>query len=273
MTNRTSQLAGFKTLLLGESGTGKTTALRTLIDQGITPFCIFTEPGYEVLGDLPKDKLHWQYINPMSESLDSILDKAQKVATMTFESLTKAYDPNRNKDNRFIAVVKALNNFVCDRTGESFGPVASWGTDRALVIDSLSGLGLAVMSMVVGTRAAKNQSDWGLAQDQLEGFINWCCTSTQCHFILTAHTEREVDEIKGGSKIMAATLGKKLAPKLPHNFSDVVMAERDGIKFTWSTATTGAVLKARNLPIANGLAPSFVQIVDNWKKNGGVIES
>lgn len=273
VTNRRSQLPGFKTMLLGDSGVGKTSAIRTLIAQGITPFCIFTEPGFEVLGDIPADKLHWQYIKPMSESLDSILQKAEKVATMTFESLTKAYDPNRNKDNRFIAVIKAMNNFTCDRTGESFGPVASWGTDRVFVIDSLSGLGLAVMSSVVGTRAAKNMSDWGLAQDQLEGVITWACTALQCHFILTAHTERESDEVQGGTQIMASTLGKKLAPKLPRNFSDVILAERKGTKFSWSTAATGCALKARHLPVANDLPPDFTQIVISWKAKGGIIEA
>lgn len=268
----TSQLPGVNVLLLGDSGSGKTFSLKTFIDKGITPFCLFTEPGFEVLGDIPADKLHWKYISPMNESLDSIIQKAEKVATMTFESLTKSYDANRNKDNRFLEVVKTLNNFVCDRTGEAFGPVANWGTDRVLVIDSLSGLGISVMSMVAGTRPAKGPSDWGLAQDQLEGFINWCCTSTRCHFVLIAHAEKELDEVNGGFQLMCSTLGKKLAPKLPRFFSDVILSQRKGVKFTWSTATSGCALKARNLPIAEDLKPDFGQIIESWKKHGGMVE-
>jgi len=268
----TSQLPGANVMLLGATGTGKTYSLKTFIDQGITPFCIFSEPGFEVLGDVPADKLHWMYIPPIKESLDDIIAKADKVASMTFESLTKAYDPGRAKDNRFTAMVKALNNFVCDRTGESFGPVSKWGTDRVLVIDSLSGLGIAVMNSIVGTRPAKNMSDWGLAQDQLEGVINWCCTSTRCHFVLIAHAERELDEVNGGSSIMAATLGKKLAPKLPRFFSDVILAQRQGAKFSWSTAAAGCDLKARNVPIANDIKPDFGQIITNWIAHGGIIE-
>jgi hypothetical protein len=268
----TSQLPGVNIMLLGPTGTGKTFSIKTLIDRGITPMCLFTEPGFEVLGDVPKDKLHWMYIPPIKESLDDIIAKADKVATMTFEALTKSYDGARNKDNRFTAMVKALNNFTCDRTGEEFGSVSKWGTDKALVIDSLSGIGIAVMNSIVGTRPAKNMSDWGLAQDQLEGVINWCCTSTRCHFILLAHAERETDEVQGGTQIMASTLGKKLAPKLPRFFSDVILAQRQGTKFTWSTAATGADLKARNVPIANDIKPDFGQIIDSWRSRGGVIE-
>lgn len=269
----TSQLPGVNVLLMGPGGTGKTFSLKTLIDQGITPMCIFTEQGFEVLGDTPKDKLHWMYVPPTNDSLDSLLERATKAATMTFEAQTKAYDGNRHKNNRFIPMMQACNDFTCNRTGESFGKAASWGTDKALVFDSLSGLTTAVETMIVGTRTAKGPADWGQIQDQVEAFIKWCTNSLRCHFILIAHVEREVDEVAGGSKIMASAPGKKLAPKLPKDFSDVILAQRNGAKFTWSTAAQGADLKARNLPIANDLEPSFKQIIESWKKRGGVIES
>lgn len=267
-----SPLPGVKELLLGPTGTGKTTAIKTLIDCGITPMCIFTEPSFEVLGGIPPAKLHWKYIPPVTDSLDTILDKATKVANMTFKAMTEVYDANRGRDNKFIELVQSLNNYKCDRTGEIFGPAKSWGTNRALIIDSLSGLGLMVMHMVVGSKPAKDMKDWALAQDQLEGLVNWACTSLRCHFVLTAHAEREVDEVAGGSNIMASTLGRKLAPKLPRYFSDVILAQRQATKFLWSTAAPGADLKARNLPVAEGLIPSFVQVIESWKSRGGIIE-
>jgi AAA+ superfamily predicted ATPase len=49
-------------LLMGDSGTGKTYAIRTLIEAGITPFIIFTEPGMEVLGDLDPSSYHFHYV-------------------------------------------------------------------------------------------------------------------------------------------------------------------------------------------------------------------
>jgi len=70
---------------------------------------------------------------------------------------------------------------------------------------------------------------------------------------------------------MASTLGRKLAPKLPRFFSDVVYADKTGSKFTWSTMALGADLKARNLPTADGLAPDFGPIIAKWKTQGGTV--
>jgi hypothetical protein len=140
------------------------------------------------------------------------------------------------------------------------------------VIDSLSGVNIMAMNLVVGSKPVKHQGDWGVAMDNLERLVQKLCIDTKCHFVLIAHAERETDEVQGGSKIMAATLGRKLAPRLPRFFSDVVLADKQGTKFTWSTAAVGADLKARNLPIADGLPPDFGQIIASWKKQGGLIE-
>lgn len=59
------QRSGSKILLVGDSGTGKTFAFRSLPALGITPFILATEPNIEdVLGDIPCPKLHWHYIAP-----------------------------------------------------------------------------------------------------------------------------------------------------------------------------------------------------------------
>jgi hypothetical protein len=41
---------------MGASGTGKTHSIRTLVDAGLEVFVLFTEPGMEVLADVPADK-------------------------------------------------------------------------------------------------------------------------------------------------------------------------------------------------------------------------
>lgn len=254
-------IPGIKVLLMGGTGTGKTFSLRTLLEAGITPFVLFTEPGMEVLSDLPTTKCHWQYVPPVPVTMDSILDRATKVGTLTLESLAKLNDTTRSQDNRFLKIVQAINNFRCDRTGETFGPAASWDQDRALIIDSLSGLSLAAMHNVTGNKPVASMADWGIAQSQLEQLINYCCLNIPTHFVLLSHTEREVDEVMGGQQIMASTLGRKLAPKLPRFFSDVILAKRDGTRFSWNTATANVDLKARNLPIAEGLPASFAPLI------------
>jgi hypothetical protein len=52
-------------------------------------------------------------------------------------------------------------------------------------------------------------------------------------------------------------------------FSDVILSYREGTKFFWSTANPQADLKARNLPIADGLSQDFTAIIEKWKSRGG----
>src|SRR5688500_848591 len=270
-TQRDGSIPGSKLLLLGGTGTGKTHAIRSWIKAGVTPFCIFTEPSHEVLGDIPADKLHWHYIPAMKVSFGDMLDSAKKINQSTYEMLAKMPSINKEKYTEMIDVLTTCNAYRCDRTGESFGAVDSWNTDRVLVLDSLSGLSIMAMNLVVGSKPVKAQGEWGVAMDNLERFIYKLTTDLQCHFMLTAHAEREIDEVAGGTNVTVSTLGRKLAPKLPRFFSDVVLAKRDGADFTWSTAATGVDLKTRNLKTANDITPSAEQIIDTWKSRGGVI--
>lgn len=267
-----SAIPGVNVLMIGATGTGKTTSIKTLVAKGITPFCIFLEPEDGVI-DLPRDKWHSHYIAPASANWSDMIDSAEKINQFNYDLLAKMTDINKRSYGQFVEVLKSLNNFKCDHDGKTYGDVCTWGTDRALVIDSLSGLNIMAMNLMVGSKPVKSQSDWQVAMDNLERLIQKLCTDTHCHFILTAHSERETDEVMGGSKIMVSTLGRKLAPKIPRFFSDVVLADRQGSKFTWSTAAAGADLKARNLPIADGIPPTFATIIEAWQKRGGIIES
>jgi hypothetical protein len=174
-------------------------------------------------------------------------------------------DINKRKYGQFIEVLTTLSNFKCDRTGETFGAVDDWDSSRVLVVDSMSGLSIMAMNLVTGSKPVKSMADWGIAVDNLERLTTKLCVDTKCHFVLLAHLERETDETTGAISIMASTLGKKLAPKLPRFFSDVIMSKREGEKFSWSTAAFNVDLKTRYLPIKDGLAPDFRPIIDKWR--------
>jgi hypothetical protein len=275
-TPEASTLAGFNVLLIGPAGTGKTHSLGTLVDTGIECFYLGLEPGLEsLLGyytdrGLPiPDNLHWHSLKSPQASFSELISSATLINTLGLDSLAKMQDPNKSKHNRFIELLKALNNFHDDRTGEDFGAVNTWTPSRALMIDGMTGLNDCAMSLVIGGKPVKNQSDWGIAQDQLYRLLKMLCEGCPCHKVVLAHVSRETDIILGGTKLMVASLGKALAPQIPSMFSDVILANRQGNKWTWDTANVMADLKTRNLEIKADLPPSFKPIVDKWVTRGG----
>jgi len=264
-------LSGFNVLLMGPSGTGKTHSLGTLVDSGLKVFYLAMESGMESLMGYYADKklpipenLQWHVLKSPDTSFSDMIDNARKINTMNLESLAKMNDSNRSRYNQFISLFEALNNFRSDRNGEFYGDVTNWDTDCVLVIDGLTGICAAALSLVVGGKPVRGLSDWGIAQQQVETLLRKLCDGCKCHFVLLSHLEREVDPVLGGIKLMASALGKALAPKLPAMFSDVILTCREGDKWHWDTANAQADLKTRNLPIAGNLEPDFRAIVRKW---------
>ncbi len=248
------------TILQGPTGSGKTFSLRTLVEAGLELFVIATEPGIEnVLGDLPEERCHWHYIPPAVPEWGVMIDSANKINTQPQEVLQKSTG-NRIEYRQFIEFLNCCANFSDDRTGECFGAIDDWDTSRVIAVDGMSGLSIMAMDLVCGNKPAKTMADWGMAMDNLERLITKLSCGTKCSFVLTAHLDRELDEISGGTKVTVSTLGRKLAPKIPRFFDEVVQTTRDGNKFYWSTAESGSDLKARKLKISDNLAPSFVQL-------------
>lgn len=271
-------IAGFNVLLIGPAGTGKTHSIGTLVDSGVEVFFLALESGIESLFGYYTDKgkplppnLHWHTLKAAKASFLDLMENARAINTMSLDVLSKAVDPNRNKRNQFIELLTVLNDFPDEATGKNFGPVNTWTPSRALVIDGMTGIGRAAMSLVIGGKAVKNQSDWGIAQDQVEKILRMLCDNCRCHFVLLAHVEREVDQVMGGTKLMVATLGRALAPKIPPMFSDVILAVRAGDKWNWDTGTPQADVKARNMPFQGNLPATFAPLIAKWKTRGGIL--
>lgn len=277
-TPDTKSLAGPNVLLMGPAGTGKTDSLGSLADAGIEIFYLDLENGLEsLLGHWTRQgkpipaNVHWHKIAPPKRSLKDMIDNSNKILTLDAKTLANINDPNRHKYNLFVKIQEALCDFPDDRTGQKFGPVETWGVDRALCIDGLTGFCAAGMSMMVGGKPIRSQQDWGMAQDQVEIMLRMLCDQVPCWFVLIAHVEREVDQVLGGVKLMPSALGKALPPKIPPMFSDVILTVREGTKWTWDTASGQADVKARNLPWQAGQNQDFAAIVKAWRSRQAAI--
>jgi hypothetical protein len=107
--------------------------------------------------------------------------------------------------------------------------------------------------------------------DTVEKILRMLTDNCKCHFVLIGHVERETDAVLGGVKISLSALGNKLGPKINPMFSDVILTVREGAKWTWDTGSALADVKTRNLPVAQGIAPDFRQIIQKWQSRGGVL--
>lgn len=257
---------GFKVMLYGASGTGKTYSIRTLLDAGLEVFVLFTEPGMATLRDVKSDKLHWFYVPAVPFNLDSFQKMLTNINTMPFQALTAMSDPNRKDYNQMLHISSALAKFHDERSGTDFDSVDKWGTDRVLVIDSISGIAAAAVGLVVGGRPTMSQGDYGVAMNTMEKFLNMLCFGARTNIVMMAHEEREVNEVTGGTAIMPSTLGRKLSPKIGRFFDDVILAYQKDGKFHWAGTMPNYELKSRHLPLRAGLDPSFVPLVSEWKK-------
>jgi len=263
---------GFKMLLMGPTGSGKTTSLRTLLEAGLEVFAIFTEPRFDVIPKAELDRMHWRYVAPATADWRTLRQTAHLVNTASNENIQKMQSIAGSQFTQFMDIIALCNDFV-DQNGQSFGDVSGWGTNRVLVIDSLTGLSKMARKIRAGSKPILTQPDWGVSMALLQEVVDTLVNGLFCHFVLTAHVEREVDEVTGASRVMVSTLGRKLAPVLPVNFSEVVMAKRVQGQFFWSTDEYDADLKGNYLPTASRIQPSFTPLLAEWSRRGGAVAS
>ena len=271
---RDARLSPPAVLMLGEPGNGKTFSLATLAAHPYIKkfFYLFTDPGGdESLIDglqhynVPVDKAHWHYIPPASQGWDTLTELATKVNSMSYETIAGFKQGINKQDHRqMFDIIATLANFKCERTGEEFGGADEWPDTYAIAFDSLTGLNKIAKDGTVGAKPTLHQGEWGVAMSMEENFIRKFVADIRCPRVMIGHLDKQMDEIAGRMTFQVSLLGNKLAPQIPHLFSDVVYARRDGKDFVWATADDRISLKSRNFGISEKLPPTYAPGVEKW---------
>ena len=278
-----SALIGPKVLLIGPSGTGKTFSIGTLVDWAAaqTPskpvYVLFTENGLETLLGYWRDRnlpvptnLHWHVAMTTPLSLKSLIAGADLSGKASYAALTNWTDSNRSKNNAYLKLLEALEDFPDDRTGKKMGNLFSLAKTDIFVLDSLTELSNACMKMIIGSKPTASQPEYGVAQNNLINFLRLLTQALPATFVMTAHVDRQMDEITGTVKLMVKSIGKALAGDIPPLFSDVILTTREAVKFYWDTAAANADTKTRSLPIRGKIEPNFGQIMNTWANRANV---
>jgi hypothetical protein len=271
-------------ILEGEMGTGKTSALRTLLmdkNGGFTGpsvsgidyvFMINHEGGFEdVLGDIPAEKLGWKYI-PVSEgSFDALIAMVQTINTQHPDTIQKMGGINKHMYKQFEQLLVTCNNAIDERTGKVLGPIFKFPQNWCLWYESISALTEIAKNNAIGDKPFMEMRDYQMVQNPVRKFLNHVVFSTKCLFVATAHLEREMDPTTNMPQLMISTVGKALAPVIPRFFSDVIVCLRTDAPpqpptFQWATTVPGIRTKTRNLPWAQNMPPDFRPLMQRFKE-------
>lgn len=269
-------LLGFKTIVMGEPGAGKTSSLVTLLKMGFQLFGLFTEQGVgnfmkaaKAAGCTDEDmkRFHFAYVPPGVTSFNQ-LQKSSKAVQVASE-FGKMDNGDRSKYGQLIQCINICNNFV-DQNGVEHGCIEDFKCNQVFFVDGMSGLARMAMQLTVGAKPVKTLQEWGVAIETLENFENQI-TTIKAPFVLVAHIERETDEVSRNVFITIATLGSKYPLRIGRNYHDVIMAQQKSGVFSWSTASKDAQLKGTYLPIDKDLTPDFRPLVCQWLNDNGVL--
>jgi len=266
-TSKTSK--GFKSLTFGDTATGKTASVPTLLLAGQKVRFVSADNNAEAglnagihLHKVPEDLQSNLAIcipeRPAPATKDILADIERLLAT-EYDVYLKGKDPSRKGQRGFYNIVSSSVEFT-DVEGKSHGLVSDWGTDTTLVLDSLSVICREIKTTVAGVMQP-SQPQWGAMQNLLEGFLARIGAIT-CNVVVLGHPEKDTDAVTGATRIYPRSLGKALNNVLPSGFSDVLYSQFDGKKYFWSTKHRTAVCSGRNLPIKEELDQDYRQFFD-----------
>ncbi len=206
-----------KLMLVGDSGSGKTTALASLANAGYNLRILDFDDGLSILPE---------FLNK---------DAVKNVSFVTCkDSLGQA--------TAFRKGVQMITNW---KDGdEDFGSVKNWTNKDVLVIDSLTLMGEAALrgALVFNNKKPTDQPsqpEWGTAARDVQHIIQYITGSeVPCNVVVTTHMQYMEGDL-GVSKAYPTSVGSKLSTKIGRYFNCVCRIDtRSSSKGTERTLRT-----------------------------------
>lgn len=211
-----------KLLLIGDSGAGKTGALVPLVEAGYKMFVVDYDNGIDIL------------INVLRKSKPEVLDN------LVYETFRDKITPPGGLPVKPVAYEQSMKLLTHWRNPErkfpdgtvlpadDYGPVASWGADTILVIDSLTMMGKAIMNWVKFVTPSKDgRADFFNAQTKMEEFIALVCgDQIRCNVIITSHIKYINEDTS--SLGYPETIGTALSTKIGAFFNSILQVKALG---------------------------------------------
>lgn len=251
-----------KLLIEGDSGSGKTGALTSLVAAGYKLRILDFDNGLETLK---------QFVQ--RECPDKITNV--EFVSLRDERKAGAEGPTVVSPKAFIKAIKLLDRWKYkDDTGAEvdLGVPAEWGPDCILVIDSLTFMSDAAFDFrePLAPKSRDGKYDmravYGDAQSAIENVLALLTSeSFRTNVIVISHI-KYVDNPDGTRKGYPTAIGSALSPVIPRYFNSVALCQTSaGGKRTIQTAATAMIdLKnpkpfamEKSYPIESGLADFF----------------
>lgn len=242
-----------KMLLEGDSGSGKTGALASIVKAGFKPRILDMDNG----------------LDPLKQFVEK--ECPENIANVEFRTLRDVYSsgatgPIISKPKAFVDALKMLDRWKYDDI--DLGNPAEWGPDHILVVDSLTFLSDAAFAWAKGLNpTAKDPRQWyRSAQEAIESVLALLTSPNfKTNVIVISHV-KYVDNPDGSRKGYPTAIGSALSPVIPRYFNSVALCQTSANgKRTIQTAATAMIdLKnpkpfemAKSYPIEDGLAAYF----------------
>lgn len=250
-----------KLLIEGDSGSGKTGALTSLVAAGYKLRILDFDNGL--------DPLKAFVTNQCPDKVDNV----------EFRTLRDKYKSSpegpviAGAPKAFVEATKLLDRWKYTEDGveTDLGVPAEWGPECILVVDSLTFMSDAAFAFrePLAVRGKDGKYDaravYKDAQNAIESVLALLTSEAfRTNVIVTSHI-RYIENPDGSRKGYPTSVGSALGPVIPRYFNSVALCESKGGKRTLQTAATALIdLKnpkpfamAKSYPIETGLAEFF----------------